>query len=186
MNPILFNFPEEILTERLLIRMPRPGDGEAVHQAIQASLDDLKPWMPWAHANQSIEDVELNVRKAHVQFLAREDLRLHIFHKETGMFIASSGLHRINWNLPKFEIGYWIDSRYSGKGYMTEAVEAIAHFAFNELSARRVEIRCDPENRRSRKVAERIGFSLEAILKKEMLSADGKEPRNTCIYAKIK
>ncbi len=186
MNPILLNFPEEIVTERLLIRMPKPGDGEAVYQAMQASMEDLKPWMPWARANQTVEDVELNVRKAHMQFLAREDLRLHIFHKETGGLIASSGLHRIDWNLPKFEIGYWIDSRYSGKGYITEAVEAIAGFAFTELGARRVEIRCDPENLKSRKVAERIGFSLEAILKKNMLSADGKVPRDTCIYAKIR
>ena len=44
-NPLLFDFPSEFYTERLLIRMPKPGDGKAVYDAIQASMKELKPWM---------------------------------------------------------------------------------------------------------------------------------------------
>lgn len=45
MNPLLFDFPSEFYTERLLIRMPKPGDGKVVYDAIQASMKELKPWM---------------------------------------------------------------------------------------------------------------------------------------------
>lgn len=186
MKPILIDFPEEFFSERLLIRKPMPGDGKAVHQAIQASLNELKPWMPWAHREQTEVDIEANIREAHAKFLTREDLRLHIFHKETGEFIGSSGLHRINWDVPKFEIGYWGDTRYSGHGYITEAALAIANFAFTELRAKRVEIRCDTKNVKSRAIPERIGFTLEGILKNEGIAADTKELRDTCIYAKIR
>ncbi len=48
MNPLLFDFPSEFYTERLLIRMPKPGDGKAVYDAIQASMKELKPWMVFA------------------------------------------------------------------------------------------------------------------------------------------
>lgn len=185
MNPILKDFPEEFLTERLVIRLPKPGDGKAVYEAITASINELKPWMPFAQKEQSEEDVELNIRSSYISFLKREDLRLLVFLKETGEFIASSGLHRIDWAVPKFEIGYWIDSRHSGKGYMTEAVEGIAAFAFHELSARRVEIRCDERNTKSRAIPERLGFTLEGVLKNNDLSPDTNELRNTCIYAKI-
>ncbi|MFJ7727643.1 GNAT family N-acetyltransferase [Neobacillus sp. NPDC097160] len=185
MKPILMDFPEEFFTDRLTIRKPMPGDGKAVYQAIQASLNELKPWMPWAHREQTEQDVEVNMREAHAKFLTREDLRLHIFHKETGEFIASSGLHRINWDIPKFEIGYWIDTRFSGKGYITEATEAIANFAFTILKAKRVEIRCDSKNIRSRAIPEKLGFTLEGILKNEGIAADTKELRDTCIFAKI-
>jgi ribosomal-protein-serine acetyltransferase len=185
MNPILKEFPTEFFTDRLLIRMPQPGDGKAVYQAIQASIAELKPWMPFAQKEQSEQDVELNIREAHVKFLQREDLRLLIFRKDTGEFIAASGLHRINWDVPKFEIGYWIDTRHSGKGYMTEAVQGITRFAFHELKARRVEIRCDSRNKKSRAIPERLGFTLEGILKNDALSADGKQLRDTCVYAKI-
>jgi RimJ/RimL family protein N-acetyltransferase len=185
MDPILKDFPEQFTTERLIIRMPRPGDGKAVYEGIKASINELKPWMPFAQKEQTLEDVELNIRNAYISFLKREDLRLLVFLKETGEFVASSGLHRINWSVPKFEIGYWIDSRFSGKGYMTEAVKGITNFAFHELNARRVEIRCDEKNIKSRAIPERLGFTLEGILKNDDLSPDTKELRNTCIYAKV-
>jgi RimJ/RimL family protein N-acetyltransferase len=184
MKPILIDFPEEFTTERLLIRKPMPGDGEVVHKAIQASLNELKAWLPFAHSNQTEEDCEAVVREAHAKFLSREDLRLHILNKMTGEFIGSSGLHRINWDIPKFEIGYWIDTQFSGMGYVTEATEGITNFAFTTLKAKRVEIRCDPKNLRSRAVPERLGFKLEGILKNEGRSADGNEIRDTCIFAK--
>lgn len=184
MNPILKEFAAEFETERLLIRMPKPGDGKAVYGAIQASLPELKPWMPFANIEQTEEDVEANIREAYAKFIKREDLRLLVFDKESGTLIASSGLHRINWSVPKFEIGYWIDSRYSGKGYMTEAVQGIIHFAVSELSAKRIEIRCDSRNVKSRAVPERLGFTLEGILRNDDLSVNG-ELRDTCVFAKI-
>lgn len=184
MDPLLIEFPEEFTTERLFIRMPRPGDGKVVYEAIEASIHELKPWLPFAQKSQSEDEVEVNIRNAYIAFLKREDLRLLIFSKETGEFVASSGLHRMDWTVPKFEIGYWIDSRYSGKGYMTEAVQGITDFAFKELGARRVEIRCDEKNIKSRAVPERLGYKLEGILFNDDLSPDTKELRNTCIYAR--
>ncbi len=194
MNPILVDFPTEFTTERLLIRMPMPGDGKAVYDAINASLSELKPWMPFAHIEQSEADVEANIREAHIEaniseahikFLKREDLRLLVFLKDSGQLVASSGLHRVNWSVRKFEIGYWIDSRFSGKGYMTEAAEGICHYAVQELKARRLEIRCDTRNTKSSAIPERLGFTLEGVLRSESLSADSNELRDTCVYAKI-
>jgi RimJ/RimL family protein N-acetyltransferase len=184
MNPLLIDFPEEFTTERLVIRMPKPGDGQAVFEAINASIQELKPWMPFAQNNQSAQDVELNIREAHINFLKREDLRLLVFLKKTGELVASTGLHRIDWSVPKFEIGYWINSRFSGKGYMTEAVSGITDFAFRELKARRVEIRCDVKNKKSRAIPERLDYSLEGILKNDDWSVDKSELRDTCIYSK--
>ncbi|MFP5106085.1 GNAT family N-acetyltransferase [Neobacillus sp. C211] len=184
MKPILLDFPNQFYTERLLIRMPLPGDGKVVYQAMQSSLNEIKEWMPWAHHEQTEEDVEGNMREAYAKFLTREDLRLHIFNRETGEFIGSSGLHRINWNIPKVEIGYWIDTRYSGKGYITEAAEVITKFAFTELNAKRVEIRCDSKNIKSRAIPERLGFTLEGIFRNDEMSADGQDLRDTCVYAK--
>ncbi|WP_053365254.1 GNAT family N-acetyltransferase [Bacillus sp. FJAT-27245] len=184
MDPILKEFPSEFETERLLIRMPKPGDGKAVFEAIQASLQELKPWMPFANIEQTEEDVEANIREAYAKFIKREDLRLLVFDKQSGMLIGSSGLHRINWSIPKFEIGYWIDSRHSRKGFMTEAVRGIVDFAISELSAKRIEIRCDSRNVKSRAIPERLGFQLEGILRNDELSVDG-ELRDTCVFSKI-
>ncbi|MFF2090671.1 GNAT family N-acetyltransferase [Paenibacillus sp. NPDC058174] len=186
MNPLLLDFPAEFETERLLIRMPRPGDGKLVYESLQASKTELKHWLPFMQKEQNEADTEANVREAHAKFIAREDLRLLIFLKDTGQFVGSSGLHNPNWDIPKFEIGYWLDTRHSGTGIMTEAVEGIISFAFSKLKARRLEIRCDSLNVKSRAIPERLGFTLEGILKNEDLSVDGTELTDTCIYAMIR
>ncbi len=185
MEPILIDFPYEFETNRLHIRYPLPGDGKVVHASIQASIEELKPWMSFARSEQTVDDVEVNIRESYEAFLKREDLRLLLFHKQTGEFIGSSGLHRIDWEVRKFEIGYWMDSRYTGQGYMTEAVKGICEFAFEHLHARRLEIRCNPRNIRSRKIAESSQFNLEGILKQEDKSFDGIEVEDTCVYAKL-
>lgn len=185
MNPILMEFPNELETERLYIRLPMPGDGKAVYEAITASIEEFKIWLPFARREQSEETIEANIRESHAKFLLREDLRLLIFLKETGQFIGSSGLHRINWNIPKFEIGYWLDTRFSGKGYMTEAVQGISDFAFQVLGARRVEIRCDTQNARSNAIPKRLGFALEGTFHNDDLNFDG-DLSHTHIYAKTR
>jgi RimJ/RimL family protein N-acetyltransferase len=164
-HPVLFEFPAEFSSERLTIRMPRIGDGMKVYEAVMASLDDLRPWLPFANDEQSPERSEESIRHAIAEFIKREDLRLLVFLRNTDTMIASSGLHRVDWSVPKFEIGYWIDTRYSGKGYMTEAVKRITQFAFEDLHANRVEIRCDSQNVRSRRIPDRLGFALEGELR---------------------
>ncbi|KFM99628.1 N-acetyltransferase [Bacillus clarus] len=183
MNPLLLDFPSEFYTDRLFIRMPKPGDGKVVYEAIMASMQELKLWMVFAQKEQTEKEIEASIRRSHIQFLQREDLRLLVFSKETGEFIASAGLHRINWEIPQFEIGYWIDTRFSGKGYMVEAAKGILEYAFSELKANRVEIRCDSRNVKSRAIPEKLGFKLEGILESSSVAVDGNGLRDTCVFA---
>jgi RimJ/RimL family protein N-acetyltransferase len=91
---------------------------------------------------------------------------------------------RLDWKVPKFEIGYWLRTPYCGKGLMTEAVNAVTAFAMQTLQAARVEVRCDAKNDRSRRVAERAGFQLEGILRNDERDHRG-ETRSTCVFSKI-
>lgn len=185
MNPILLDFPHEFETDRLLLRCPLPGDGSMVREAIVESHFELKEWMPWAVNLPSVEESEENVRRAHARFLLRDDLRLHMFEKLSGQFVGSTGLHRINWPVGRFEIGYWIRTTASGQGLVTEAVHGLVDWACEHLNARRIEIRCDARNLRSRKVAERAGFHLEAMLRQDEPDVEGL-PSDTPIYVKLK
>lgn len=184
MDPILRDFPYSFDTERLTIRGPLPGDGARLRTAVLESQAELKEWMPWAENVPTAEEYEARVRQGHVRFLAREDLWMMLLLRGTDTVIGGSGLHRINWKLPKFEIGYWLHTAYTGQGYMTEAVTAIADFAFQTLSAKRVEIRCDKLNTRSAAVARRTGFTLEGTLKAEARHHLTGALRDTLIFAR--
>jgi RimJ/RimL family protein N-acetyltransferase len=159
---ILRDFPSQFESERLLLRAPGAGDGEATYLAVMESLPELRPYM------------------------ARTDLMLLIFLKSSGVLLGGSGLHNIDWRVPRFEIGYWLRTRYTGHGYMTEAVNAIAAFAFDILTARRVEIRCDERNTRSAAVARRCGFNLEGILRHNGRDHLAGDLENTMVFASIK
>ena len=184
MNPLLLEFPESFDTDRLTIRAPRTGDGAEVNAAVHESQAELKPWMPWAQTLPTPEESEANIRKAVAQFITREDLRMLLFLKGTGTLVGSSGLHRINWSVPSFEIGYWLRTPYTGRGLMTEAVGGITAFAREKLGARRIEIRMADTNVRSWKVAERASFPLEAILHHDKRLGNG-TLSDSRIYAKI-
>jgi RimJ/RimL family protein N-acetyltransferase len=184
-EPILFSIPEAFESSRLLIRAPLFNDGMQVNDAIRESIDELRPWMPWAKIIPTPEESETNIRRARLKFLERIDMRLLITLKANGQLIGSSGLHNIDWKIRKFEIGYWVRTPFGGQGYITEAVEAITNYAVRELQANRIEIRCDSKNERSYRVAERLGFTLEGIIRNDELSNDG-SLRNTMIYSKIR
>lgn len=178
--PVLIDVPEAFESERLLIRAARTGDGAAVHEAVEESLAELRPWMPWAHGPQSAEASEAHARQAQADFLARRDLTLFLFRLEDGRFVGGSGLHRIDWTIPRFEIGYWVRSSMTGRGFATEAVRRIARFAFDDLDAERVEIWCDARNERSAAVARRAGFPLEARLNRNRRDTSGELSDSLC------
>lgn len=184
MKPILRDFPHQIETDRLLIRCPLPGDGPALAEAIAVSLPELRPWLPWAMTDPTAEGCEANVRRGYARFVNREDLWLMVLLKETQTMIGGSGLHRIDWDVPKFEIGYWISTPYAGQGYVTEAAAAVADFAFQTLGARRVEIRCDAQNARSAAVARRLQFPLEGTLRHNLRHHLTHDLRDTLVFAK--
>ena len=67
-QPLLLDIPEVVETERLLLRATRAGMGEAISQAVNESLAQLKPWRPWAQEPPSPEDSETEFTRALVRF----------------------------------------------------------------------------------------------------------------------
>lgn len=185
MNELLREIPTSFETARLTIRCPQPGDGAEMNAAVLESLNELRPWLPWAETAPTVEESEANVRRGYARYLLREDLWLLLFLKGGHTLVGGSGLHRIDWTVPKFEIGYWVRTCFAGQGFITEAVTGIADFALVVLGARRVEIRCDARNERSVAVARRAGFVLEGTLQCEARSYLTGQLRDTLVFARV-
>ena len=189
MDPLLIEVPERIETERLVLRVPGRGDGAVLNDAIRVSLDELGPWLPWAGKLPTVDESEAHCRRQRGKFILREDFVFMIFERTAdgseGELLGGTGLHRIDWPLRRFEIGYWRKTGCEGRGIVTETVKAMARLAFDTLGARRVEVRMDDNNERSWKVAERAGFTLEALLRFDAVTPGG-EPRSTRVYARVR
>ena len=176
--------PESLESERLLIRVARPGDGAMFAAAIADSHAELAPWLGWVTPPPSIEEAEARCQAAHERFLRNEDLMAFFLTKASGELVGGSGLHKADWTLRQFEVGYWGRARFSGSGLMTEGVRALARHAMDVLGARRVFLTTDERNLRSRQLAERAGFAHEGTLRNDRLDLEGRL-RDTRVYAMV-
>ena len=176
--------PEQIVTERLILRAVQADDGPQAFAAVLESVDELAPWMPWVHPEPKLDASITFHQMAHSKWATREMLDFQWIDKVTGELVGKGGFHTVNWEIPKFEIGYWVRTSMTGRGFCTEAVNALVSFANQYLGATRLEICSDPRNEKSRRVAERCGFNLEGILRRNMRDPYG-GLRDSCMYAKV-
>lgn len=173
--------PELITSERLELRAPALDHVVDLTAAVRSSLPELKAWMPWATDAYDEAGAEQGVRAAIAAFVTKADFRYHMF-ETGGRLVGSTGLHRIKWSVPRFEIGYWLRTDAAGKGYASEAVRALSKVAFQQLGAQRVDIRCDDRNEASAAVALRCGYHLEGVLRNYTVGPDG-TVRDERVYA---
>jgi RimJ/RimL family protein N-acetyltransferase len=170
-----------IRTPRLLLRSWRAADAAACKEAIDSSLEQLKPWIPWAHAEPStLEVVEARLAAFEHDFAAGRDWRYGCFTADERVTLGGAGLH------PRqgpgiLEVGYWLRPTATGLGYATEAAAALTRCAVERHAIEKVEIRCDPENRASVRIPERLGFRLRERLAANALTHDGR-PRDTLVW----
>lgn len=184
LHALLLEIPEKLETGRLTLAATRAGHGALVNEATSESFPELRAWMPWALQVQSLEDSEKHCRDAQAKWHAREMIDFCFFARPEGTFVGKGGLHTIDWSIPKMEVGYWIRSSCTGRGYATEATGALVELARAVLGAHRVEITCNAANAASRRVAEKSGFALEGILRGHRRDNAG-ELSDTCMYARV-
>jgi RimJ/RimL family protein N-acetyltransferase len=176
-----------IETERLILRPPKLGDETPLNEAINRSLPALQRWMPWA-VDPSFEPTQRFV-KAGAESWSNEqakDFPMVVIHKAFNQIIGASGFNeRSNPLVPMYEIGYWLDTQYTGLGLATEAVSALTTFAFKSFNAVRVQVVMQADNYASRRIAEKCGFVLEATLKKYRVDCLSKQPADDCIFVRF-
>ena len=158
--------PEQTATERLLLRRLTPADEPAINAGITASLEHLRPWMPWAsHEPLSAVDRLAVVATWEQEWRDGGDLICGVFLGDD--YIGNIGLHR-RGTADLLEIGYWVHVDHTGHGYITEASEALTNMAFEQPGIDRVEIHIDRANVASGAVPRRLGFTLAREVAKEI------------------
>ena len=164
MRPTLLEIPDRFETERLLISSYEQGDGKELHQLLQSNHSHLQEEISEVNALESIEDAEEYVRLKHIAWLSRERFVPKIVEKATGRMIGQLWIEP-KWDRMIFEIGYFIEEKSQGNGYITEAVRKMTEFLFTELDANKLEIHTKATNGKSTRIAIRCSFTKEAQLR---------------------
>ncbi len=158
--------PYLIRTARLTIRCWEPRDAPLLKAALDASLDHLRPWMPWAHDEPTpLQDKIELLRRFRGMFDLGQDFVYGLFDRDESEVVGGAGLHtRVGDDA--FEIGYWLRATSVGAGLAREATAALTTVAFGVCGVDRVEIHIDPANERSLGVPRALGFEEEGTLRR--------------------
>jgi len=116
----------------------------------------------------------------HDSFREKSLFQWGIARKSDDKIIGTSTLFRLDDQSRRAEIGYILNRRFWGRGYVNEALRALLGFAFEKMNLHRVEADIDPRNTASRKVVERLGFQKEGHLRERWIVDD--EIQDTLFY----
>jgi ribosomal-protein-serine acetyltransferase len=156
---------EYLIDQDTSLRLFNIKDAEELFRLINRSRNYLREWLGWVDYMQGVDDSEE---------LIQDTLNGMI---ETGGFIKAAAIvykgaiagkiDYININ-PYYKIGvigYWLGEEFQGKGIMAKACREFIAYGFNEVGLNRIEIRVAPENKKSRAVPERLGFTEEGRIR---------------------
>ena len=178
------NTLEKIMTPRLMLRPLALDDVESYFEAEQASIKEMESYWSWA-IHKSIDDIKEFVEfsmECH-EHLSPQNMYFAILEKESNQLVGCIWCQTINWFVPKFEISYWLDTRKTGNGYMSEAVNALSRTIFDVYDAKRIEIKVFTTNQKSRAIPERLGFKLDAILENNFIDFITSEIIDGALYS---
>jgi ribosomal-protein-serine acetyltransferase len=153
------------VNEKVTLRLRDETHAQETYDLIKHN-PGLREWMIWYDkvltTQDSLDNIEANID----DYEMKTDYHLGIFYE--GAMVGMISLHAVNYVVNKAAIGYWLAKDHEGKGIVTESVKRLLEFAFEELRLNKVEIGVGVTNEKSRKIPEKLGFTLEGILRENI------------------
>lgn len=174
--------PYRIESPRLVVRCYEPRDAALLKEAIDSSLDHLRPWMPWGESEpQTLAEKTTLLKTFRSQFDLGDNFVMGIFSADESELLGGTGLHPRS-DPGGLEIGYFIRASATRQGYVTESTAALTRVGFEVCEADRIEIRIDPTNEASLGVPRKLGFTEEATLRRRLQGRRGGPPRDVTLF----
>lgn len=157
----------ELTDGTITLRRPTDVDAVEVTKAVHDSLEQLGRWMPWA-----TDAYDLSTALAWIRGEIDPTEHPFLIVGPAGSIVGSCGLNRVDDPSKVANLGYWLHSDYTGRGWATAAVLLVARYAFGPAGLHRVEIIMSTSNEPSRRVAQKAGAHHEGILRETLLLHD--------------
>lgn len=159
-----------IATSRLALQPLGPEHGPSLWRAAEASLPDLLPWMAWATGTDAAATMAF-AQASEAAWEAGSAFNFALVLEDEA--VGTAGYHAHDALHAAAQLGYWLRSDLAGRGLMTEAAGAVVNFGFTELHLHRIELHASPANVASVRVAEKLGFRREGLLRHGSRGSDG-------------
>ncbi len=175
MHKLLLDVPTRLDTERLIVRKYTEGDGRELHLLLERNRNRefLRENVEEVSSIKTEEEAEIRVRKHSAEWFARDRFVMGIWLKSENKYVGEIWIEPKKWEVPSFEIGWFLDQGYQGRGVAEEAARRSLEFLFSNFNAHKVIAITRDTNSKSIKLAEKLGFRREGHLR-ECGIEDGK------------
>lgn len=155
-------------------------------EAVDSSLDHLRPWMPWVqHEPQPLEQKIELLRTFRGNFDLGVDFVYGVFERDESRQLGGAGLHRRGGDA-SLEIGYWIRVDAIGRGLGTEVTAVLTRVGFEKCGVVRIDVQVDPANERSLRIPRKLGFVEEGVLRRRLEPFEpGGERRDSTMFTML-
>ncbi|MCW5966303.1 MAG: GNAT family N-acetyltransferase [Bryobacterales bacterium] len=147
----------------LELRTLHRGLAARIFQTVDAERGQLGRWLPWVHATQGLPDTVKFIQNARDLFLHGEGIHGAIWDQDE--FVGMMALRMVSKADRIGNVGYWLCARAQGRGIITRLLGNFVGYCFEEWKLHRLELQCAAANERSCRVAERLGFRHEGLLR---------------------
>jgi RimJ/RimL family protein N-acetyltransferase len=158
----------QLANETLLLRPFRRDDAEAICEAVCESKVELERWLSWCHSNYSIQDTIEFLDKREEAFQKDGEYAFAITELATGRFVGATGINQIEKAALRANLGYWVRTSATRRGYAAQATLLVAHWALGPLGLERLEIVAAIRNEYSQRVALKVGATREGIARRRL------------------
>lgn len=168
-------------TERLLLEKLRPENTDDMYEyASDSAVTKYLLWSPHLNLYETRGFIDYAKHKYKTGEFFDWGLNL----KDSGKFIGTVGFTTIDPDNERAELGYVLSPKYWHMGLMSEALNRVIRFAFDDCDFRRLELKIMSGNENSKRIAAKLGFLYEGTLRQYMI-IKGK-PEDVCIYSLLK
>jgi ribosomal-protein-serine acetyltransferase len=154
---------------KVRIRCFQVEDAVPLYEAARESIGELCQWMVWCRPGYSLEDSKNFIVTSATSWEKGEQYSFAIIDDQSGVFLGSIGLNRVDRAHLVANLGYWVRRSRTREGIASAATRLVTRFAFQELRLNRVEIIVPTTNHASQRVAAKAAGQLEGILRKRLL-----------------
>ena len=131
-------------------------------ELVSTQTEYLSQWLAWPPHCQTEQDFQTFIKRSLHDYAEGKAMTCAIFYQDR--LVGNCSFNQIDYNLSKVTIGYWLSQQEQGKGIISRVVKMLTDIAFNTLEIDKVEIATAVDNRPSRTVVERLGFSYEGTI----------------------
>ena len=151
-----------IIDNELSIALVEENFASHYAEISQSQNEYLSQWLAWPPHCKTAQDFRIFIQRSLHDYAEGKSMTCAIVYQ--GNVVGNCSFNTIDHSTKKVTVGYWLSETKQGKGIVTRVVQKLIEIAFEELDMEKIEISAATENMSSRKVCERLQFTLEGII----------------------